>query len=133
MGVEKENIIFYGIKEAYDVFIQESDVKFADLNDYKYIVPDSDYSCYRKEYDFRSECAFVHISDGMSGKYSCIGILVSSNGQDRYGEDRDLNDFISPSDFKYLSLAFNQYLIDFNIPWHEFKNKIGLYTLTHYT
>lgn len=133
MGIEKEHFVIFGIKDEYSTFASNDLVDEDDCNNWKHIVK-ATYNVreYRINHDWK-KIVPICINDGMSGEYSIFGILISANGQDRWGDDRDLNDFISLSDMQLLQEEFETLCQINKIQVSDYKDKIGLYTFTHYT
>lgn len=87
MGIEREYFIFYGVKGDYNQFV---DIRGEDEKQW--------YDCDEGVKNFiitenKEPYKPFALTDGMSGEYSCYGVLYNRYGQDRWGEARSINEF----------------------------------------
>ena len=119
MGVERENIILFGVKDEYNKFEDLSQFE-KNLSSVRLKTPKE---CFKE--------GIFKIMDYMSGKYSYLGFIIQACGQDRWGEDVDLNVSLTLKELKNLNKEFKSFIKEHNIECDE--SKIGLYCFTHWT
>jgi hypothetical protein len=137
MGVEKEHVIIYGIRGDFHDFGVTEYVD--DEKEYKHIL---NVAYGIEEHHRNNTCSINHphkkvhpvcISDGYSGEYSIFGLLIEACGQDRWGEDRDLNMMLTINNLKKIHRQFLTLCRINKVDWRLYEDKIGLHAMTYYT
>lgn len=108
MGVEREYIMFFGVmsSNSYEYYPACLGDTFPDRV-VTVIYNAAELSECRDRYDWRKTPKFICESDGMNGEFSFMGIAIKASGQDRWGEEEDLDESISLDDFHNLAVLFN--------------------------
>lgn len=133
MGVAREYFVLYGIKaKKEDFIIREYVDSEDDAKEYKNIIDAvNSYRC-EKEYNWRKDgFKLVYLPDCYNGEYSIVGLLVSCSGQDRWGDEEDLDLLLTKEDIEVLDKAFKQEMEKQSIDILE--DKVGLIINRHYT
>jgi len=142
MGVNRENLILYGIKTGnpYE-FVSSNDVDEYDIandNRIKHVLEDvKNYRDIPSNYKYhKNNPELAIINDGMNGDYSIIGILVENAGDMEEG-DGDFNTLLKENNLVELNVNFISKLRE-EAPsvFDSFTNgeyECGVIVITHYT
>lgn len=124
MGTEREYFIFYGVKTE-DMYQFTSVDNEGELEWFKKYEDEDKYRNYIITNNKEPYKIFA-LSDGRDGLYSCFGILYNRYGQDRWCEDRDIEEEFEIKDLRKLHKLFLQEVESRNINLEGLKPKLHI-------
>lgn len=133
MGVGREYFVIYGIKAKDEDFIIREYVDIEnDTKNYKNVVDAvSSHECSNK-YNWKKDgFKLIYLPDCYNGEYSIVGLLVSCSGQDRWGDEEDIDILLTKEEIELFDAMFKKEMEKQSIDITGYK--LGLIINRHYT